>query len=215
MQHAFSDYVLDGDARELRHAGRRVPLSPKAFSLLQALLDASPRALSKKELHALLWPDAVVVEANLSNLVGEVRGALGEDARRPRFIRTLHRFGYAFQAEPPAARSVTVRLRVNWPGGSALLADGEHVMGRDAELAICLASASVSRRHATIRLAEGQARIEDLGSKNGTFVNGRRLAGPATLGDGDEVRAGSVRMTVRLVPPLDSTRTEVSRTEGD
>ncbi len=213
---SFAEFVLDAETRELRRAGKPVPLSLKAFCLLQALLEARPRALSKPELHALLWPDAMVVEANLSNLVGEVRAALGEDARRPRFIRTLHRFGYAFQADVgPRAGVSTVRLHLKWPGGSALLGEGEHVMGRDPELPVCLASASVSRRHATFRVEGGQARLEDLGSKNGTSLNGRRLTEPRLLSDGDEVRAGSVRVKVRLLSPAESTETEVRQADGE
>ena len=76
------------------------PLSPKAFELLKTLIDQRPRALSKHELHAHLWPATFVSEANLASLIAEVREALGDTARQPRFIRTSHRFGYAFCGEP-------------------------------------------------------------------------------------------------------------------
>src|SRR4030095_2861282 len=97
MRVVFGDSVFDSDTRELLRSGNRVTLSPKAFQLLEVLIENRPRALSKSVLHDRLWANTFVVEANLSNLVGEIRHALDEDSRAPRFVRTVHRFGYAFQ----------------------------------------------------------------------------------------------------------------------
>jgi pSer/pThr/pTyr-binding forkhead associated (FHA) protein len=60
-------------------------------------------------------------------------------------------------------------------------------------------SASVSRRHARILISEGTARLEDLGSKNGTFLNGRKITSAVTLADADEIRLGLMPLTVRVV----------------
>jgi DNA-binding winged helix-turn-helix (wHTH) protein len=76
-----------------------VHVSPKAFALLAALIERRPKALSKDELHKLLWPDAFVSDANLPNLVAQLREILGDDAHEPRVIRTVPRFGYAFRAD--------------------------------------------------------------------------------------------------------------------
>jgi DNA-binding winged helix-turn-helix (wHTH) protein len=215
----FDEYVLDSGSRQLLYRGREVPLSPKALQLLQALLEARPRALSKSELRLLLWPDTAVADANLSNLVGEIRTVLKDDARAPRFVRTVQRFGYGFRAEAPAEamsradRRLSVRLR--WPGGAAELGPGEHTIGRDPEAAVCLVSASVSRRHARVHVSAGGATLEDLASKNGTFLNGTRVKSERTLADGDEMRAGSVRIVVRLWQRLASTETGVSRPGDD
>jgi pSer/pThr/pTyr-binding forkhead associated (FHA) protein len=57
---------------------------------------------------------------------------------------------------------------------------------------------TVSRRHARLRIAGGEAVLEDLGSRNGTWLRGERLAGPAPLRDGDELRVGSVSITFRM-----------------
>jgi len=97
MRVAFDDFVFDSDTRELLCGGNRLTLSPKAFQLLEVLIENRPRALSKSVLLDRLWANTFVVEANLSNLVGEIRHALGEDSRTPRFVRTIPRFGYAFQ----------------------------------------------------------------------------------------------------------------------
>ncbi len=88
MPIVFGECVLDTETRQLLHAGGRAHLTPKAFELLHTLLESRPRVLSKAELRQRLWPDTHVLEANLPNLVAEVRGAVGDDARNPRFIRT-------------------------------------------------------------------------------------------------------------------------------
>jgi DNA-binding winged helix-turn-helix (wHTH) protein len=92
----FDDFTLDDDTRQLLRPDREVHLSPKAFDLLAMLLAARPRALPKAVLHTGLWPDTFVSEANLAMLVAEIRSALGDDARTPRFVRTVQRYGYAF-----------------------------------------------------------------------------------------------------------------------
>jgi DNA-binding winged helix-turn-helix (wHTH) protein len=211
----FGDFVLDLDARELRRGREPILLSPKAYQLLELLVGNSPKALSKSALQEQLWPDTFVVEKNLVNLIAEIREALGDDASRPRFVRTIHRFGYAFRdatQEPPARRepihAADVRFRLVWAGGRAGLGDGEHVLGRDPELELFLDAPDVSRRHARIRIAGDEATIEDLESKNGTFVSERRL-GPATrLADGDSIRIGSVRLTITAVRSPGSTETK-------
>jgi DNA-binding winged helix-turn-helix (wHTH) protein len=203
----FADYALDLDSRQLFHGDEEVPLSPKALLLLQVLLEARPRALSKATLRRLIWNDTAVADANLANLVGDVRGALRDDPRSPRFVRTVPRYGYAFRGDAPEPNETGLRVRLRWPGGSADLGAGDHVMGRDADLALCLVSASVSRRHATLRVSATEAVLEDLGSKNGTHLNGERVTAPRVLTDGDAIRAGSVCLAVRLDRSLGSTET--------
>ena len=208
----FGDFVLDLDARELRRRERPVPLSPKAFQLLEILVGSRPKALSKIELQERLWPDTFVVEKNLVNLVAEIREALGDHSTHPRFIRTVHRFGYAFR-EPPATsddgqRRTNVRYRLVWKEGRAGIGEGEHVLGRDPDLALFLDSPGVSRRHALIRVTSGHATVEDLGSKNGTFIADRRVDSPTPLADGDVIRVGSVPVTFKVLAVWGSTRTE-------
>jgi FHA domain len=145
-----------------------------------------------------------VVEANLSNLIGEVRRALDDEPRQPRYVRTIHRFGYAFRGETAdLARSDTGKVvcRVIWAGGSAMLREGEHIIGRNSEATVFLDSPSVSRRHARIRVADGHATFEDLGSKNGSSVRGRRAHGPISLADGDVITTGVVELTFRILRP--------------
>lgn len=211
----FGDFVLDLDARELRRGGEPVLLSPKAFQLLEVLAGNSPKALSKAALQEHLWPNTFVVEKNLVNLIAEIREALGEDAAQPRFVRTIQRFGYAFRdtTEQPRARRESirapdVRFRLVWAGGRAGLGEGEHVLGRDPELGLFLDAPDVSRRHARIRIAGDEAMIDDLDSKNGTFLGDRRVASTTRLADGDSIRIGSVRLTFTAVRSRGSTETK-------
>jgi DNA-binding winged helix-turn-helix (wHTH) protein len=216
MRVHFGEFALDLGSRELLRGERRVHLSPKAFQLLAELVASRPRALAKADLQRRLWPDTFVAEANVANLAGEVRAALGDAPRHPRFLRTVQRYGYAFcgevreegEATPPGRPSPPqVRCRLIWSGGRITLDEGEHVLGRSRELEACLDAPSVSRRHARLRLAEGEATLEDLGSKNGTFVKGQRLTAPARLSDGDEFRLGSLRLKFRRLGPDGSTET--------
>jgi len=95
----FGAFTLDLESRQLTSGGQEVHLEPKAFELLSALVLERPKALSKTDLQERLWPGTFVAEANLSNLVAEIRAALGDPARAPKFVRTAHGFGYAFCAE--------------------------------------------------------------------------------------------------------------------
>jgi FHA domain-containing protein len=173
--------------------------------------------LSKVALQEHLWPDTFVVEKNLVNLVAEIREALGEHSAHPRFIRTVHRFGYAFREETKAAdrppRRHSVRFRLVWKHGRAGIGDGEHVLGRDPDLELFLDSPSVSRRHAMIRINAGTATVEDLGSKNGTFVADRRIESATPLADGDVIRVGTVLVTFKALAAWGSTHTETHAPE--
>ena len=102
MQVRFEKFVLDSESRELLRDSHRVSLSPKAFDLLSILVTSRPRAISKAELQERLWPATFVVEKNLANLVSEIRATLGDDASDPQFIRTVPRFGYAFEKSSTA-----------------------------------------------------------------------------------------------------------------
>jgi len=210
----FDDCELDVSTRLLRRRGEPVPLTPKAFQLLELLLRRRPAVVSKDEVYAALWPGTFVAEANIPNLVAEIRSALGDSARRPRYIRTAFRAGYAFvgtvvdPAAPEAAKAPPPsRLMCSLVGDGRTipLHDGKHVIGRGADCDLQLASAAVSRRHAAIYVRGTRAMIQDLKSRNGTFVRGRRVKKPAELRDGDKLRVGDVAFVFRLFSPMSTT----------
>ena len=199
----FGDCLFDSERRVLSRAAQEVHLTPKAFRLLELLIEKRPNPVSKSELMSTLWPDAVVAEGSLSNLVAEVRDALGDSARGGRYLRTFHRYGYAFCGDAVKAPSFDMPLRVHstcrleTPSGPVLLREGDNTIGREEGCEVWVDSTTVSRRHARIRLADGRATIEDLGSKNGTLVRGAKIAAPAELADGDTIEVGSVRLLFR------------------
>src|SRR5262249_1087208 len=159
-------------------------------------VDRRPRAVSKDELFTLLWPRTFVTEASLAGLVAEIRRELGDDAREPRYLRTVHGFGYAFSADGVLeSEDESSGFRLIWGIREAALSAGESILGRDPAAAIFVDDAAVSRHHARIVVESGKARLEDLGSKNGTFLRGMRIAGPHLLADGEVLRLGSVPMT--------------------
>jgi DNA-binding winged helix-turn-helix (wHTH) protein len=216
MRVRFGEFTLDSETRQLCQGATERHLSPKAFDLLCLLLDSRPRVVSKREVHERLWPSTFVSDATLTSLVAELRHALGENARRARFVRTVHRSGYAFQgvATDLAARpqpSGQARCWIIWAWGQIALSDGHHVLGRDRDVAVWLESPTVSRHHARICITGTEATIEDLGSKNGTYLRGTRLTHSSPLSDGDEIRLGSVEVRFRRLEAGGSTETQRSR----
>ncbi len=200
MRLRFGDVTFDTGRRALFRGPRRVPLSPKAFRLLEVLLAKRPDAVSKEEILAAVWPDVVVTEGSLAALVKDVRKALGGGAEDPPFLRTVHGFGYAFDGEvreAPAGEAAARRHALVWGNQEMPLLEGDNVLGRERTAGIWVGHASVSREHARIVVAGDRAEIEDLWSKNGTWLGSRRVEGRLGLEDGDEVRVGEVRLLYR------------------
>ncbi|SRR5581483_450116 len=196
MRVRFTRFTFDSDQRLLLDGGQPLHIGPKAFQLLEILIRNAPRALSKKELFEEIWPDTFVNEANLAGLVNEVRAALGESAREQQFIRTVHGFGYAFvgtidnpEIAPPAAIVI-------FRGQEFPLKEGVNVLGRDASADIQIDDGTVSRRHASITIT-GTAVLQDLDSKNGTFIEGVRITEPMTLGDAQTFVLGDASVAFR------------------
>jgi DNA-binding winged helix-turn-helix (wHTH) protein len=202
----FDAFVLDTDTRQLFGADGERHLTPKALDLLAFLLENRPNAIAKKDLQDRLWPDTFVTDANLAILIAEIRTALGDSARQPRYIRTVHRFGYAFasaatavSAAQPAATS-RLQSAACWLTSKRQrfpLEPGEHIVGRLPDADIHVDHESVSRRHARVVVTREGATVEDLGSKNGTYVRTDRITAPTALEDRDRVRFGSVSLTFR------------------
>jgi DNA-binding winged helix-turn-helix (wHTH) protein len=206
----FGPFVLDTDTRQLLLDHEEIHLAPKAFELLLLLLVNRPRALSKTELQELLWPSTFVEETNLAGLVAEIRRALGDSATHPVYLRTVYRFGYRFVAD---AVEGTVKGGVAGPRAYLILEnrriallEGANVIGRASDATIQCEVSGVSRHHARIVVSGDRATLEDLGSKNGTYVRRERITS-ARLADGDQIRLGKASLTFRIEPALDPTDT--------
>jgi DNA-binding winged helix-turn-helix (wHTH) protein len=199
----FGPFILDLDTRQVTRGSREIHLTAKAFDLLAVLALDRPKILSKAVLQERLWPATFVAEANLSNLVAEIRDALDDSARAPVYIRTAHGLGYAFCGDAvvigprdPAPGSPLCWLE--WDGRRLPLAVGEHMIGRDPDVDIRVDQLTVSRRHARLVVTTEGAVLEAFVSKNGTFLGNEQVSAPVQLADGDAIRVGSVQMTFHV-----------------
>jgi DNA-binding winged helix-turn-helix (wHTH) protein len=202
VRYRFGDCEIDDATRQLWCAGVERHLGPKAFDFLLLLVRARPRVLSKAELHAQLWPDSYVTDASLTTLASEIRTALDERASGSRWLRTVHRRGYAFSPEvleeaAAEATSYWLQAELRQIG----LRASDNIVGRDPHVQVWLDDATVSRKHARITIDGGRITLEDLQSKNGTFVRGERIDGQAVLADGDALQFGSVGVMFRIWAP--------------
>ena len=213
----FGECRLDLEAHRLYRNGREAHLSPKAFALLKVLMDARPRVVSKSELLDCVWPGTFVSDASLARAINQLRMGVGDKAHGAAIIRTVHGYGYAFVGEvvderPPAPDAIPRHMcwlvmgRRRFP-----LAEGEQIVGREPDASVWLDSPKVSRRHARLLVTGSRAIIEDLDSKNGTFVRGQRIFAPRALEPGDRIGIGPIALTFRVVRASRSTETSDQR----
>jgi pSer/pThr/pTyr-binding forkhead associated (FHA) protein len=114
------------------------------------------------------------------------------------------------QGPPYAAR---VPAWLVWNGHRLPLSRGDNTLGRDGSCDVFFDAATVSRRHALIVVTDAGATLEDLGSHNGTFLNGAIVTTAEQLADGDEIRLGSVPVIYRVGTAEGLTETLVPDTE--
>ena len=193
----FGPYRLERPTRRLLRSGEPVPLTPKAFDTLLALVERCDRVVDKAELMAIVWPDTVVEEANLSQTIFVLRKTLGEDANGRAFIDTVPRRGYRFAAEvrpaaerPPAgARAPAWRSRgawvaaglaivaaVVWAGTSWTRGWGGRSARIDSLVVLPFADLSSEREHDALADSMTDALITDLGQLSGLRVISRTSA---------------------------------------
>ena len=207
MAYRFGRAFLDYEARQLLVDGAEVHLSPKALELLTFLIRNRSRAVSKQEVHEQLWPGTFVEATSLASLAAEIRRALDDSARTPVFVRTMHRFGYRFIGDVVETQT-TARTRacLVFEDRRSLLLEGANVIGRAPDATISYEVAGVSRHHARIVVSSDGVTLEDLGSKNGTYLQRKRITS-APLSDGDEIQIGKARLIFRIEGPSDQTET--------
>jgi DNA-binding winged helix-turn-helix (wHTH) protein len=213
----FGPFRLDLRAEELRRNSDRVPLAPKVFQLAVLMVENPGRLVTKRELLDKVWPETNVEEGSVTRAMTRLRSALSDDAARPQYIETVARRGYRFVAavhnvmagdtvdESPFQIAVQER---RYP-----LSDGENLIGRADDCQISLKLASISRHHAVITVERRRMTLRDLDSKNGTFVEGRRIEGIVNVSEGQPIRLGTVTLSIVRVSG-GSTRTETARRTG-
>jgi DNA-binding winged helix-turn-helix (wHTH) protein len=211
---AFGGCVFDSERRELTRHGSIVHAGPKVLELLELLLNARPKALTKDQIHAAIWKGTFVSDATLTSLVAELRTAIGDDAREGRCIRTIHKYGYAFSgdvasvsAQQRSERGAVPRCRIIAGAREIALAPGQHILGRSNDAAVFVDDVNVSRQHARITVDADGATLEDLGSKNGTTLDGAVIEGPTRLTDGSVIVLGATVLKFRVFDAPASTET--------
>ena len=216
MKLEFGEFVIDSESRLLSRKAaapapaERLHLSPKAFDALWLLLERRPGAVTKDDLHARLWPGTFVVDANLSVTMAEVRRALGDDPQSPRCVRTVHWIGYSFCGEAREAAALVPgapRAWLTWNDRVLHLRDGENIVGRDPGADVWLDEVGVSRRHARLQVESSSFTVEDLGSKNGTWLNDAAVTTAVPVRDGDRLQFGSAALAFRTAGSGSATRT--------
>ncbi|HMF61690.1 MAG TPA: transcriptional regulator, partial [Vicinamibacterales bacterium] len=131
----FGPFLIDIAERMLRRDGETVPLTPKAFDVLVALIEKPGQLISKEELLQKVWPDTFVEESNLAYNIFALRRALGDTAERSLYIETVPKKGYRFKtsvsaANPPrdaqpASEFGAEPSRTSFTGG---MRDSEHMV---------------------------------------------------------------------------------------
>ena len=103
----FGPYYLDRAAYRLLDGDRSIELSPKAIDLLLLLVERAGSLVTKDDILKAVWPDVAVTDNALTQVVSDLRHALGDSSTTPRYVETVPRRGYRFIApvEPAASGS--------------------------------------------------------------------------------------------------------------
>ncbi len=156
----FGRYCLH-PTQGLTRGTAEVRVTPKSLAVLRTLAERPGQVVTKEELFRIVWPDTAVSDAALTSCIMELRQALQDDARRPRYIETVHRRGFRFLARSVVDLSSPLQQRPQqWPSGVS----GPFV-GRDSALQ------QLSVIHATA--AQGERQI--------VFVTGEAGIGKTSL----------------------------------
>jgi len=204
MAYCFGPFLYDPVRRELTRDGAEIPLTHKVRALLTLFLENPGRLLTRDEIVECVWPEVAVSDDALRFQVAELRRALGDEADA--CLRTIRGEGYRFDAIVQAAADGPrppgdLRFRLVLERREVPLLPGDNVLGRDPDGVLWIDHPSVSRRHARIVVRGETATLEDLGSKNGTFLNDERLERGRALADGDAIRIGPETMIFRKLFP--------------
>jgi DNA-binding winged helix-turn-helix (wHTH) protein len=213
MLYRFGEFLCDPLNRTLSRGEEEIALTPKTRDLLALFLENPKRLLTRQAISDRLWPDVAVTDDALRFQVAELRKALGSEGEG--FLRTIPREGYRWETEIRREERAGANLercyRLFLESREVGLEEGENLIGRDSDTAVWIDHTSVSRHHARIRVTGERVTLEDLESKNGTYLRGERIERPLPLSDGDTIRIGRVSMTFRVLSRVVSTETEEER----
>ena len=217
----FETFELDLHAYVLRAQGEAVRLEKIPMEVLILLVQRAGTMVSRPDIAARVWGSSVFVEqdAAINTAVRKIRQVLGDDAVAPRFVQTIVGKGYRFiaavesisgpgesVADSNAVRPGYPRYMVKVGRQEFVLPSGETVIGRDPSAGVYVDHPSVSRRHARLSIEAGRARLQDLGSRNGTFLDGRRLDEATEILEDAFIGVGPVTLVFSVLRAPASTR---------
>jgi DNA-binding winged helix-turn-helix (wHTH) protein len=208
----FGEFELDLAGYALQRAGRVVKLERIPMEVLILLVRQAGALVQRPAIQAALWAPDVFVEHDsaINTAVRKVRQALEDDAEDPRFVETVVGKGYRFiapvhpdgaHADTPPVSCCVVRGKKEF-----VLRGGDHVLGRDPSVDVYVEHTAVSRRHARLVIRSQRATLEDLKSRNGTFINGRRIEAPTEIGHGAIIGLGPITLTFLVLSKPISTQ---------
>jgi DNA-binding winged helix-turn-helix (wHTH) protein len=191
----IGDWLVEPDLNRVCRGDASVQLEIRMMQVLTYLAERAGVVVSRRELFDVVWATEFVSDNALTHAVAEIRKALGDSARTPTYIQTVQRRGYRLVApvkglEPGDRGSRQVACWLISGASVFPLRPGETVIGRGMDAAIRIESPKVSRHHARVVVDGDQSVLEDLGSVNGTSVNGARIDSPRVLQHGDEIQIG-------------------------
>ena len=215
------DELVEPDLNRIRRGRDSVHVETKIMDVLVFLAGRGSRLVSRRELVDGVWGTEFICDNTLTHAISELRSALGDDARHPRYLETIHRRGYRLMAavtslegRAPNSPGLPSPFRILHGVRSIQLRVGPNLLGRAPEATVRIDSVWVSRRHARIVVDGTAAILEDLDSRNGTFVNGRLVTDPVRLADGDTLHLGRLAdaLFFKAAGPQASTDPAVERT---
>ena len=213
------DWTVEPSRNRVTRGDEATQLEAKVMDVLVCLAERAGEVLPRDVIVDTVWATEFIAANTLTHAIAVIRRALGDDPRSPEFIETIPKRGYRLIApvrfDPPVGPRpgpTIPRFKLLVEGRARLLHDGDHVIGRVVEADIQVDVPGVSRRHARLTIRGDEAVVDDLGSKNGTFVGEQRVVGPTGVESGAEIRLGRQSARLRLVLLEDETLSEGSVT---
>jgi DNA-binding winged helix-turn-helix (wHTH) protein len=208
----FGDFELDVAAFTLRREGIPVRLEKIPMEVLVLLVEHAGTLVARDSIHAAVWGADVFLDrdAAINTAMRKIRRALGEDVGRPRLVETVVGKGYRFVGqivrETVDPRRQVAVYRLTRGTDAFALQDGDNLIGRDPNVRVFLDHPSVSRRHARLSITGARVVLEDLNSRNGTWMDGRVITSPTEVHDGAIIGVGPITLTFVSLSGVASTR---------
>jgi len=200
----FVGYAVDVQNEQLWRGEQLLRLTNKAFAVLRYLVEHPGQLVTKDALFAAIWPESIVSETTLTNCIGELRRALGDNPKQPQFIETVQRRGYRFLSAVTTHSSLESRVQ-------SLESEGQQV-------APTLQTLDPRRQTLDAPLVGREAELAQLHSLFAKAVNGERqlvfVTGEAGIGKTALIETFVQRLVSRVQSQDDEQQRAKSKEQG-